>query len=77
MTTVEANRQPAAARLAPVSTFPQVGGSTQATVAPVAAIPATPAGRLPSTDQIKTILAAIGVLAVLFHAMRLLGSVVG
>ena len=44
---------------------------------PAVAIPAPPAGSLPSTDQIKTVLAAVGVIAVLYHAMRLLGSAVG
>ncbi len=34
-------------------------------------------GPLPTTDQIKTILAAIGVIAVLYHALRLLGRAVG
>ena len=42
---------------------------------PVAAAP--PAGPTSTSDQIKTILALIGVVAVLYHAMRLLGSAVG
>jgi hypothetical protein len=50
---------------------------TQALPAPVAAIPASPAGPLPSSDQIKTILAAIGILALLYQALRLLGWAVG
>jgi hypothetical protein len=44
---------------------------------PVSAIPARPAGRLPNTDQLKTILAAIGVLAVVYHALRLVRTAVG
>ncbi len=37
----------------------------------------SPAGPLPSIDQIKTILAAIGVIAVLYQALRLLGWAIG
>ena len=44
---------------------------------PTAAIPAPPAGPLPTTNQIKSILALLGVLAVLYHALRFLGWAVG
>jgi serine protease Do len=49
----------------------------QPPAAPPASIPAPPANRLPNTDQMKTILAAIGILAVLYHSLRLLGRAVG
>jgi hypothetical protein len=49
----------------------------QPSAAPPASIPAPPPGPLPAADQIKTILAAIGVVAVLYHALRLLGKAVG
>ena len=42
---------------------------------PVAAAP--PAAPTSMSDQIKTVLALIGVIAVLYHAMRLLGTAVG
>lgn len=42
-----------------------------------AAIPAPPAGPLPTTEHIRTILAAIGIIAVFYHALRLLGWAVG
>jgi S1-C subfamily serine protease len=45
--------------------------------APVAAIAPAPVGPLPSTDQIKTILAAIGIIAVIYQALRLLGWAIG
>jgi hypothetical protein len=45
--------------------------------APPAAIPTRPAGPLPTSNQLKTIFAAIGVLAVFYHALRLLGRAVG
>ena len=41
------------------------------------AVAAPPPGPLPAAEQIKTILAMIGVLAVLYHALRMLGSAVG
>ena len=44
---------------------------------PAASVPDPSPGPLPNTDQIKTILAAIGVIAVLCHALRLLGRAVG
>jgi hypothetical protein len=46
-------------------------------VAAPASLPPPPAGPLTATDQIKTILAAIGAIAVLYSAMRLLGRAVG
>ena len=63
------------------STAPVVGttgaNAEQATSVPIASLPAPPAGPLPNTDQMKTFLAAVGILAVLFHAMRLLGWALG
>jgi hypothetical protein len=44
---------------------------------PIAAMAMPSKGPLPSTDQLKTIFAAIGVLAVFYAAMRLLGAAVG
>jgi hypothetical protein len=47
---------------------------------PVAAIaPSAPtlAGPLPNTDQIKTILAAVGIIAILYQVLRLLGWAIG
>ena len=44
---------------------------------PLVAVAAPPPGPLPALEQIKTILAVIGVLAVLYHALRMLGSAVG
>jgi hypothetical protein len=58
------DRQPSAA---PTASIP----------APPASIPASPAGPPSTADQVKTILAAIGALAVLYHALRLLGRAVG
>jgi hypothetical protein len=51
--------------------------SSSAWAAPAAAIPARAAGPSPTTDRIKTILAAIGLIALLYHALRLLGTAVG
>jgi hypothetical protein len=44
---------------------------------PLVAVAAPPPSPLPALEQIKTILAVIGVLAVLYHALRMLGSAVG
>jgi hypothetical protein len=44
---------------------------------PVAQIPARPVKPLPNTDQIKTVLAAIGVAAVVYHALRLARTAIG
>ncbi len=44
---------------------------------PIASLPAPPTGPLPDTNQMKTFLAAVGILAVLYHAMRLLGWALG
>jgi len=58
----------------------EVAGKTsaeQTTAIPIASLPAPPAGPLPNTDQMKTFLAAVGILAVLYHAMRLLGWALG
>jgi len=51
--------------------------ATQGSEAPVASVPAPLAGPLPTASLIKTILAAIGALAVFYHALRLLGAAVG
>jgi S1-C subfamily serine protease len=63
---------------------PPLVAVTPAPVAPVVAsapAPAAVAAPLPALpsrgDQIKTILAAIGVIAILFHAIRLLGAAAG
>jgi hypothetical protein len=76
---VDETRRTPAGPMAPVAAVPSMGNWKMAPSATTttAAIPAAPAGPLPNTDQIKTILAAVGVLAVLYHAMRLLGSAVG
>jgi hypothetical protein len=56
--------------------IPLPASSPAAQVSPVAAGPQTE--QLPSRfDQIKTILAVIGILAILFHGLRLVGSSVG
>ena len=60
---------PSSARMVAVS---GLGGAASA-----AAIPAPAAGPLPNIDRIKTILAAIGLIAVLYHSLRLLGTAVG
>lgn len=57
------------------SALPTVGPSQTAT--PIASLPAPPTGPLPKADQIKAILALIGVIAVLYHALRFLGWAVG
>jgi len=54
-----------------------VAGDTAKHPAHSFALPAPPAAPLPATEQIKTILAAIGAIAVLYHALRLLGAAVG
>ena len=45
-------------------------------IRPLAAVP-PPAGPLPNAEQLKTVFAVVGVLAVLYHAVRMLGSAVG
>jgi hypothetical protein len=55
----------------PIADPPRLRVSQPASLAP------PPAGSLPATDQIKTILAAIGAIAVLYTALRLLGRAVG
>ena len=49
----------------------------ETTPIPTATIPAPSAGPLPTTNQIRSILALVGVLAVLYHALRFLGWAVG
>lgn len=46
-------------------------------IAPVAAIPAPPPGSLPKNDYVRSILALVGALALLYHAVRFLGWAVG
>ncbi|MEI8372655.1 MAG: serine protease [Planctomycetota bacterium] len=66
----------AANRPSPPALVPSPSGSPMAQVLPATVAPQTEP--LPSrTDQIKTILAVIGVIAILFHALRLAGSSVG
>jgi hypothetical protein len=58
--------------------YPSISASqTRMLPVPTAAIPASPTGPLPRADQIKSILALVGVLAVLYHALRFLGWAVG
>jgi len=63
--------------LSPVPVLSPTVGSGQVSSAPIASLPALPVGPLPRTDQIKAILALIGVIAVLYHALRFLGWAVG
>lgn len=63
--------------LSPVPAMSPVVGSQQVSSAPIASLPAQPAGPLPKSDQIKAILALVGVIAVLYHALRFLGWAVG
>jgi hypothetical protein len=63
--------------MAPVSTSPTDLRLGQTLPPPVAAMAPRPAGPLPSTDQIRTILAAIGIIAVLYQVLRLLGWAIG
>ncbi len=58
----------------PAANPPLVNGVGAKPLVPVAP---PPASSLPGADQIKNIFALIGVLAVLFFALRLLGSAVG
>ncbi len=63
-------------RPSPPDLVPSPSGSPAAQVLPATLAPQTEP--LPSrTDQIKTILAVIGIIAILFHALRLVGSSVG
>jgi hypothetical protein len=66
-----------AGRLAPVSFAAAPAGAVPTASAPVAAVPASPLGTLPNSDQIRTILAAAGIIAVLYHALRMLGWALG
>ncbi len=64
--------------VAQVPAYSSISSSqTRMSPVPVSAIPAMPADPLPNTNQIKTILAAVGIIAVLYHALRLLGWAVG
>ncbi len=64
-------------RFLPASTLPPAEEPPRRSVGPSASLPPPPAGPLPAADQIKTILAAIGAIAVLYTALRLLGRAVG
>ncbi len=60
----------------PPDLLPSPSNSPVAQVSPATAVP--PAELAPSrADHIKTILAVIGVISILFHGLRLLGSTVG
>jgi hypothetical protein len=61
----------------PVVAPPVAAVSMHQAPAPLATFPAPAAGQLPSTEQIRTILAAIGILAVLYQALRMLGWAIG
>jgi hypothetical protein len=63
--------------MAPVSTSATDLRIGQTLPSPVAALPPPPANLLPNSEQIKTLLAAIGIIAVLFQALRLLGWAIG
>lgn len=63
--------------LSPVPALSPVGDSQQVSSAPIASLPSQPVGPLPRGDQIKAILALVGVIAVLYHALRFLGWAVG
>ncbi len=74
--------------LPPLIPVPPLGNRTTATptaahaslptaMPPTAAIPAALSRPVPSGGRIETFFAAIGVIAVLYHAMRLLGRAVG
>lgn len=63
-------------RPSPPALVPSPSSSPVAQVSPAAIVPQTEP--LPSrTEQIKTILAVIGIIAILFHGLRLVGSSVG
>jgi hypothetical protein len=64
--------------LAQLSAYPSTSSAQpKLTPALTASIPASPAGPLSRADQIKSILALVGALAVLYHAVRFLGWAVG
>ena len=63
--------------LAPVSTSATDLRIGRTLPPPVAALPPPPANMLPSSEQIKTLLAAVGIIAVLYQALRLLGWAIG
>ena len=50
---------------------------TRTSGVPVSAIPSPPAGLLPNTDQIRSILALVGAIAILYSALRFLGWAIG
>jgi hypothetical protein len=50
---------------------------TRMSSVPVSAIPSPPVGPLPTTDQIRSILALIGAIAILYSALRFLGWAIG
>jgi hypothetical protein len=63
-------------RPSPPGLVPPPSNSPVAQVSPATAVPQTELASS-RTDQIKTILAVIGMIAILFHGLRLLGSSVG
>ena len=63
--------------MAPVSTSSTDLRIGQTLPPPTAALPSPPANLLPSSEQIKTLLAAVGIIAVLYQALRLLGWAIG
>ena len=75
--TVVGEASPYLPPMSPVSALSSAVSSGQMSSAPVASAAIPPAGPLPGSDQIKTILAAVGIIAVLYHALRLLGWAVG
>jgi hypothetical protein len=68
-----------AARKSPSTSSAQPNASSTGDTAAktVVAVPSPPTSPLPNADQLKTIFAAIGILAVLYVALRMLGSAVG
>jgi hypothetical protein len=74
----ETSARPASAVNASINASPAPGAAkAAASDSAVAAVPSPPTSNFPRTDQLKTIFAAIGVLVVLYQAIRLLGSAVG
>lgn len=64
--------QPNTAASVAVAKEPQLSRSS-----PVAAIPAPPPGSLPKNDYVRSLLALVGALALLYHAVRFVGWAVG
>ena len=64
-------------QMLPAPLVPVTLPNGQPSVAPATIVPTPPANVPSTTDQVKTILAAIGAIAVLYHVLRLLGKAVG